>query len=423
MSALLLLTTDTKFIRKTSDIGDFNKIIENYLEDNKDDTALIDKYSWFYTDLYKKIKKIKFSPTELEIIQDLTNDEVLFLDYKYPNDSLLDTLVIKELPLINGILTEQENDFDVKINESLEQKLGLEVKETTKTFDDLVGAKLQIEIFEDLFISFKKGRLSKVTAFLLGIPGAGKTFLAECIAGQYKRMLIKLDLSRLMQMEKPILKWHSFCRFLEMLHFQGVHIVGLLDEIAQALAGGNFMQNQFKGQLLTTIEDFNTNRGYQIGDSLLIGTDNNIRDISLSSPQFMARWEEKIFINFPKEAEAKSILKYYLDLYGARYSKDNLFDNDDMDGLFSEVSQYFHNEKIQYSEDNSRFIYAPREINKFASRLATISDKYFEKDDSEIYLPKDEIIKCCERVPPQQKMLKLGISSMINDAGDGWIEI
>ena len=423
MSALYLKTNDFHFIRAVSDINKFNSILKNFLE--KETTKVKkEKFDWFFSDEYKKIEEIKLAPTKEDIAKYLLDEKLLFVSWEEPSDDLLETLVIRDLPLVNGILTEQEIGFDVKDYESLQQKLNLEVVRTSKDFSYLAGAETQIEIIEDMFYSYEKKRMSKLTIFLLGIPGAGKTYLAECIAGQYGMMLIKLDLSKMMQHPKPIIMWHYFCRWMEMLHYQGIYVVALLDEIAQALAGGNSLQNQFKGQLLTTIEDFNTERGYQVGKSLVIATDNNIRQIMLETPQFMARFEEKLFINFPKEEEAKSILGYYLKDYGAIYSREHQgFDKDDLNHLFNSVADYYHHEKIQYNGDEIRFIYAPREINKFASRLATISEKFFENNPNEIYLLEEYFIKCCKRIPPQQKMLKMGISSMINDAGSGFIEI
>lgn len=423
MSELYLKTSDTQFIRHTNDINNFNAVLEKFLE-KKRDTIKTEKFDWFKTDKYSKLDTIILAPTKEQIKENLLKDNILFVSWEDPDEDLMETLVVRELPLVNGILTQQELDFGVKDYESLEQKLGLEVVKTNKDFSYLAGAETQIEIIEDMFYSYEKKRMSKLTIFLLGIPGAGKTYLAECISGQYDKMLIKLDLSRMMQMPKPIMKWHYFCKWVEMLHFQGIHVIALLDEVAQALAGGNHLQNQFKGQLLTTMEDFNTERGYQIGESLFIATDNNIREIMLQTPQFMRRFEEKFFINFPKDKDAKSILKFYLKHYGAKYTKEeNSFGDEEVSEIYSMISERWHNEKIEYDGNEPRFIYAPSEINKFSSRLATISERYFDENPNKIYLPEKTIIACCNRVPPQQKMLKMGISSMINDAGSGFIEI
>ncbi len=425
MSALYLVTNDISYYRVTDDINKFNKVISTTTNKLKGNIELkeLQLFDWFESDNYKKIEKIILSPSVEDIKKYFLDEKILFLNWDYPSSELNDLLVVRELPIVSGLLTEQEIEFDVSNRDALAQKLNLEIIETNQGYKDLAGAETQIDIIEDMFYSFDKKRMSKLTIFLLGIPGAGKTYLAQCIAGEKNRLLIKLDLSKMIEMDRPIQKLHYFFKWLQMLHFQGEHVVVLLDEVAQALSGGNYLQNQFKGQLLTVVEDLNTQSGYQIGNTMIIATDNNIREIMLETPQFLARFEETFFINFPKENEAKNILKMYLDKYDTKYGRDSLFDDTDINSLYISVKDFYHGEKIQYDEKDSRFIYAPREIKKFAVKLATISERFFQNNSEANYLPYEEIVKCCHRVPPQQKVLKMGISRMINDAGSGFIEI
>lgn len=423
MSALYLVASDLVYYRNALSIDSFNSVIKNAIHNKNNEQEIKTIYDWFESEQYKKAKKIVVNPFKNEILDNLTNCEVVFLNYDLPDSDMMNLLVVKELPTVSGLLTVQEDEFDVSHKDALAQKLGLEIIETSQGYKDLAGAETQISIIEDMFFSYGKSRLSKLTIFLLGIPGAGKTYLAQCIAGEKKRLLIKLDLSKMIEMDRPIQRLHFFFKWLQMMHFQGQHVVVLLDEVAQALRGGNYLQNQFKGQMLTVIEDLNTNSGYQIGDTMIVATDNNIREIMLETPQFMARFEELFFINFPKEKEAKLILKMYLDKYGAKYTKNGLFDNNDINGIYTNIKEYYHSEKIEYDDKDSRFIYAPREIKKFAARMATISERFFDENKNQPYLSYEKIVECCKRVPPQQKMLKLGIASMINDAGSGFIEI
>ena len=422
MSALYLVASDLVYYRNASSIIFFNAVIQKAIanKDNKLEKNAID--DWFKSEQYKKILEIIIRPPKDLILERLIDDSVIFLDWDYPESDMMNLLVVRELPVLSGLLTVQEEEFDVSHRDALAQKLGLEIIETSQGYEDLAGAELQISIIEDMFLSFSKKRLSKMTIFLLGIPGAGKTYLAQCIAGEKGRLLIKLDLSKMIEMDRPIQRLHYFFKWLQIMHYQDQHVVVLLDEVAQALRGGNYLQNQFKGQLLTVIEDLNTSSGYQIGNTLIVATDNNIREIMLETPQFMARFEELFFVNFPKEREAKMILKMYLDKFGAKYTKDGLFDYDDIDDLYVNIKEYYHSEKIEYDDKDSRFIYAPREIKKFAARMATISERFFD-ESGDAYLSYEKIVECCRRVPPQQKMLKLGIAGMINDAGSGFIEI
>lgn len=428
MSALYLVANDVAYYKNYSDIKKFNTLLSDCIakikESDKKSKYQKELFKWFDSAGYKSVKQIIISPNEEQIKENIANDEVMFLSWSYPKSDITDLLIIQELPIIDGLLTMQEKSFDISQQESLVQKLNLEVIQTSQSYKDMAGASFQIEILEDMFRSFSKHRVRKLTLFLLGIPGAGKTFLAQCLAGEKGRLLIKLDLSRMIEMDRPIQRLHYFFKWLQMLHYQGQHVVVLLDEIAQALRGGNYLQNQFKGQMLTVIEDLNTQSGYQIGETFIIATDNNIREIMNETPQFMARWEELFFLNFPKEEEAKAILKHWLNFHKAKYCKEHSeISNHDLDMIYINIKEYYDSEKIEYDGNTKRFIYAPREIAKFSARFATISERYFEENENEIELNKNVIIGCCKRVPPQQKMLKLGISRMINDAGSGFIEI
>lgn len=407
MSALYLVGTDKQYFDNKDDIEKFKGFLK---------VQIID----FEMEL-DKIDKIVFKPSNDDIKNYISDESVAFLDWVYPSSCDLEVLVVKELPFVNDILTTQEIDFGVSERDSLKQKLQLEIIETNKSYKNLAGADFQISIIEEMYKSFETGRLSKLTMFLLGIPGAGKTYLAECIAGEKDRLLVKLDLALIMEMDRPIFRLHYFFKWLEILNAKGTNVVVLLDEIAQAITGNSSIQNQFKGQLLTIIEDLNTKRGYQVGSTFFIATDNNIRDIMNQTPQFMARWVEAFFINFPKEIEAKAILKMYLNHHKAILEKHKSeIDDDDLHVIYTTIEGYFFHDKIEYNGDEKRFIYSPREIEKFASRFATMTDNELAKKD---YVTQEVIMRCCKRVPPQQNMLKIGITEMVNDAGKGFIEI
>jgi len=263
--------------------------------------------------------------------------------------------------------------------------------------------------------AFEKGNVEKITVFLLGIPGAGKTYLAECIAGEFGYLLLKLDLSIIMQMPNSIQKLHYFFKFVEIMAARGEYIVALLDEVAQMLKGDSAIQAQFTGQLLTILEDLNTPRGYKVGKSVFIATDNNIRMIMDTTPQFMARWIESFFINFPKESEAKDMFRMYLSKYKVFLDENETNSDMSIDRIYREIDKYWRNTKIVQNLSESRCVYAPREIKKWCSKLAIYSEG---KNVSNSIMR-----EICKNTPSQQSMLKVGITTMINDAGKGFIEI
>jgi len=395
MSALFLISNDFFYFNNSGNIEKFNSIAK-------------------IPALKEKIKTILVSPTEEEIKTNLTNNEVCFFDFSYPAEKYKDLLIIQELPLVNTLLTTQEMEFNIDLRSSLLQKLQLEVIETTRTFKDLAGAEDMKTFFHQVYKAYDNKKVEKITVFLLGIPGAGKTYLAECVAGEFGYLLVKLDLSLIMHMDNPIRRLHLFFKYIETLSKQGEHVIALLDEIAQMLNGDGTLQNQFKGQLLTILEDLNSPRGYQVGKSMFIATENNIRLIMDTTPQFMRRWLESFFINFPKESEAKDMLKMYLKKYKVKIDEDN-FDFE-VERIYREISKKWRGSKIEVNLDENRFIYAPSEIAKFCSKLS-IASEGLDKIDNLL------IRKVATNTPAQQNMLKHGITAMLNDAGKGFIEI
>lgn len=366
---------------------------------------------------YAKIKQIEdgkitkiIVPTSIQdITAFLKDDQVAFLSWNYPSEDEREVLVVKELPNLDVLLTSQEKEYGITLKESLRAKLQLEIIETTRNFEYLAGAEEMKQYFRNIVVGYKDGVVKKITVFLLGIPGAGKTYLAECLAGELKYLLVKLDLALIMRLNNPIQKLHYFFKYIENLAAQGIYVVALLDEIANMLRGGDSIQSQFKGQMLTIMEDLNSPRGYQVGESIFIATENNIRDIMTSTPQFMARWKGKFFINFPKQNEAKMILAMHLKKNGL---------NVDVEKVYVEIEKIFRNKIVSVDGAEKRFIYAPREIEDFTINLAIYSK------NNEVREINNAVIREITRLtPPQQLSLKEPISMMMNDAGMGWIEI
>ena len=97
---------------------------------------------------------------------------------KTPPEDFKDILINIELPPVNELLTTQELKYGVALKDSLRQKLQLEVIETTRNYNDLAGAEEMKLFFKQIYKSFDKNKVDKITVFLLGIPGAGKTFVA-----------------------------------------------------------------------------------------------------------------------------------------------------------------------------------------------------------------------------------------------------
>jgi len=397
MSAILMISSDVYYYEKVS-----NNDIDGYKERVK--VGYLDN-----------IDTIIAMPTLDDISKNFSKKNVAFLHYKIPDSTLLEILVVKHLPMIHDFLTSQEKLYDVSEHESLRQKLQLEVIPTTNTFEQLAGAVNMKKFFRQVVRAYDNGNVEKITVFLLGIPGAGKTFLAECIAGEFGYLLVKLDLSLIMSMEDPFFKLHYFFRYVEKLAKDGVYLIILLDEIAQMLTGTDTIQTQFKGQLLTILEDLNSQRGYFVGKSMFIATENNIRIIMETTPQFMARWIESFFIHFPNVVEAKDMFKMYLKKFNVFLDDDKKSNSDEkIDKLYTLIDTYYGEYRIEQNLEDERCIYSPREIKKYCSKLSIYSEGIDRIDNKMMR-------EVCKITPPQQVQLKIGISQMMNDAGNGFV--
>lgn len=432
MAALYYLTDDMFYIENINDILKLNEVaMDKYLGSNEMHLEEVRKRMGKYGGI-EKIEKIILAPTREEVVENLANPKVAFMGWTPPEEFFLDVLVVKKLPRIHKVLNTQEMRYDVTIRESLEQKLGLEVVETDKNYSNLAGAVQMKQFFKMIVAAYERGSngktsklVKKITVFLLGIPGAGKTYLAECIAGEFGYLLVKLDLSKIMRMSNPIHRLHFFFNWVQLLAQRGEYLIVLLDEIAQALNGDEAIQKQFIGQLLTIVEDLNTSRGYQVGKTMFIATENNIRKIMEETPQFMARWVESFFINFPVRSEALAMFKMYLNIYEVYFGVDingNPFNSDeDIEIVYRYIEVYYRQTVIDLDLEKDRFVYSPREIDKFCAKLAIYHGN--SETNGIISLNKTLVVEMCALVPAQQNQLKVGITKMINDAGKGFITI
>lgn len=404
MSALYFIANDEYYYKLAENLGDIDKLEE---------IKKISGMNYFGKE-EGRINKLIVSPTQKEIKKYLSKVNVAFIGWDTPRDKDRDVLVVKELPSISKdddiveskMLTTQEIRFDVDLSTSLSTKLQLIVKDVNNTFDELAGAEQMKKYFKGMQIAYEKGQIEKLTVFLLGVPGAGKTYLAECIAGEFDYKLIQLNLSLLMHLNNPIRKLHQFFQYLEVLAKQDIYVVALLDEIANMLKSDDSLTNQFKGQLLTILEDLNSERGYFIGKSIIIATENNIRKIITETPQFMARWIGKFFIHFPRKEESIEMIDMYL--------KKKKLDDFDAKNVWNIVSQVFRKSAIEENIKENRFIYSPREIKNFCTDLSIFMNS---KSGN---LTNDDIREVAFLCVPQQISLRREISEMINDSNSGF---
>ena len=207
-----------------------------------------------------------FYPSQEEIRKALQKEEPFNVVHcSLPSKEFAGRFVVIEVPNFYGVLTSQEKELldrvpdDKKLNAvkiKLERKLNIKIHLPSLTLADYKGATVLREQIEQIIVSIDDPLLRPKGIFLIGIPGTGKSYSAKCVAGELGRWLIELNLSKILEEEKPIEALHNFLKSLEYFPPSIIWI----DEIDKILVDGE-KEEQLKGQLLTILEEFNTPTG------------------------------------------------------------------------------------------------------------------------------------------------------------------
>jgi len=316
--------------------------------------------------------------------------------------------VVKHLPNIFGIETSQQRLYQENMNESLYQKFGLTIKESTKTFEDLRGYEIPKKELLKALSLLKAGHIRKVLTLFLGVSGAGKSYFAECLAGTLKKKIIYLDMGILMEGENPIGRLNDFFRFIQDYD----DYVLLMDEIEKPAnpdgeGAAASMAKMYIGQLLTIFNDLNTPNGYQIKDNPIIATANNIGALLDQNPEFINRFNLRYFIDYPAKENAIEIFDYYIK-------------KSHIEGIKAE--DLFYLSDIEYKETKPRelagknaCVYAPREIFFLIEHLILASDELVVTTDIT-----KEVIK---RNSPQSLYASKGVLRTIANGMSGFVTV
>ena len=204
----------------------------------------------------------------------------------------------------------------------------IEVVDTDISFDDVGGLQklrqdLEVKsaIYNNLgdaekyHIPIPKGIL------VIGMPGCGKSMIAQATANKFGVSLLRLDVSRLMG--KYVGESEANLR-LALATAEAAHPCVLwIDEIEKAFAGGNgnsgdndMLVMRMMGHFLTWMQERKT-------PVYIVATANDVM-----RPEFMrkGRFDEVYFVDFPTEIERAQILKVKIDKRYPQDMKDKLFD-------------------------------------------------------------------------------------------------
>ena len=233
------------------------------------------------------------------------------------------------LKLNNNRISDKAVRLALKEKKRIVKKSGIiEVVDTDISFDDVGGLQklrqdLEVKsaIYNNLgdaekyHIPIPKGIL------VIGMPGCGKSMIAQATANKFGVSLLRLDVSRLMG--KYVGESEANLR-LALATAEAAHPCVLwIDEIEKAFAGGNgksgdndMLVMRMMGHFLTWMQERKT-------PVYIVATANDVM-----RPEFMrkGRFDEVYFVDFPTEIERAQILKVKIDKRYPQDMKDKLFD-------------------------------------------------------------------------------------------------
>ena len=232
------------------------------------------------------------------------------------------------LKLNNNRISDKAVKLALKEKKRIVKKSGIiEVVDTDISFDDVGGLQklrqdLEVKsaIYNNLgdaekyHIPIPKGIL------VIGMPGCGKSMIAQAAANKFGVSLLRLDVSRLMG--KYVGESEANLR-LALATAEAAHPCVLwIDEIEKAFAGGNgksgdndMLVMRMMGHFLTWMQERKT-------PVYIVATANDVM-----RPEFMrkGRFDEVYFVDFPSENERAQILEVKIKKY-KRDMNNQLFD-------------------------------------------------------------------------------------------------
>lgn len=336
------LFNDPKSIRFIRDLKEYHKQKEAY-----NPIIILSQIDNIPTQLTRLFKLIDYGlPNRNEILscmnETINNIKAVSLKQnkqcKIPTQEGLNNLVnsclgltIQEIQetVIESFIKFKEANLDFITQKKIEsiQKSGvLDYKIPNTTLEDIGGNEVikqwlleMKELFSD---EAKEFGLKKPKGYLsVGVPGAGKTCLAEAFAGTMYMPLLSLSMGRIMsrfvgESERKIMQALDVAK-------ASAPCVLLIDEVEKALGGINSSNNTDGGvtaRVFMEILKFLNDNDYGV---YIIMTSN---DVSQLPPELtrQGRLDAKWFFDFPKENERKEIFKIHFSKYNKEINSDLL---------------------------------------------------------------------------------------------------
>ena len=231
------------------------------------------------------------------------------------------------LELTHGRINDRAVKMALKEKKRIVKKSGIiEVIDTDVRFDQVGGLqKLREDLTIKSAIYSNLGDAEKYKVpipkgiLVIGMPGCGKSMIAQATANLFDVSLLRLDVSRLMG--KYVGESEANLR-LALATAEAAHPCVLwIDEIEKAFAGGNsksgdndMLVMRMMGHFLTWMQERKT-------PVYIVATANDVM-----RPEFMrkGRFDEVYFVDFPTDAERAQILEVKIKKY--REMRDSIFD-------------------------------------------------------------------------------------------------
>lgn len=231
--------------------------------------------------------------------------------------------------LTNGRLSSKAIREALKEKKKIVKKTGIiEVVDTDISFNDVGGLNRLVEdleiksqIYNNLGDAEKFNIPIPKGILIIGMPGCGKSMIAQATANKFGVSLLRLDVSRLMG--KYVGESEANLR-LALATAEAAHPCVLwIDEIEKAFAGGNnaggdndMLVMRMMGHFLTWMQERNT-------PVYIVATANDVM-----RPEFMrkGRFDEVYFVNFPEKDERAQILSKKIEKRYPQQNDDCIFD-------------------------------------------------------------------------------------------------
>lgn len=246
------------------------------------------------------------------------------------------------LPLTGGRINKKTIRLALEEKKRIVKKSGIiEVIDTDVKFEDVGGLQIlrddlerQSAIYKNLGDAVRYNVPIPKGILIIGMPGCGKSMIAQATANKFGVSLLRLDVSRLMG--KYVGESEANLR-LALATAEAAHPCVLwIDEIEKAFAGGNsktgdndMLVMRMMGHFLTWMQERKT-------PVYIVATANDVM-----RPEFMrkGRFDEVYFVDFPTVEERAQILQVKINKKYPQNAKDKLFDFSELKNLKEVVAE------------------------------------------------------------------------------------